>query len=356
MSAIASWARNRIPEILWALFAAVNFAVLSFVHSWETVPFHFVWVSLTLVYGFRVWGIKPTLIVLLIVCAVSTVTYGWVVVNGPQGIDELTEIPLMAAMFVAMVWHAQRRQAAIVEVRKAAGREREFVRDASHQLKTPVALARGFADLIRGERGSESLRDDIADLLEELDQIGRVADDMLILAAAEQPGNLVLARPTSRTSWSPRLAAGAGPPIGVAGRLDHPGCAGRRPPAPRRGARRRHRQRGAGDPRRRPHHDCRERRRRDCRDHRRRCRRRHPGRRAAAGLRPLLEHPLGPRAPARHRARPLDRQGDRRGARRQCPVRSAGHRAGVTIRLPGLAVDDEIIDAGPSFAVPNWAH
>jgi signal transduction histidine kinase len=191
MSATASWARSRLPEILWALFAAANFAVLAFVHTWETVPFHFVWVSLTLVYGFRVWGMRPTLLVLLAVCVVSMLTYGWVVIRGPQGVDELTEIPLMAAMFLAMVWHARRRQSAMAEVRKAAEREREFVRDASHQLKTPVALARGFADLIRGANGNAHA--DIADLVEELDQIGRIADDMLTLAAAEQPDNLIRA-------------------------------------------------------------------------------------------------------------------------------------------------------------------
>ena len=29
--------------------------------SWETIPFHFIWVSLTLLYGFRVWAARPTL-------------------------------------------------------------------------------------------------------------------------------------------------------------------------------------------------------------------------------------------------------------------------------------------------------
>ncbi len=358
MSAIASWARNRIPEILWALFAAVNFAVLSFVHSWETVPFHFVWVSLTLVYGFRVWGIKPTLIVLLIVCAVSTVTYGWVVVNGPQGIDELTEIPLMAGMFVAMVWHAQRRQAAIVEVRKAAGREREFVRDASHQLKTPVALARGFADLIRGERGSESLRDDIADLLEELDQIGRVADDMLILAAAEQPGNLVLARldvedlvVAAARRWS-RTADRAwrinstiqGVLVGDRQRLDavldavidnavRATCNGDRITIVAR---------------------------------------------AEAETAVIIVEDAGVGIPADALPRVFDRfwsiRSDperKRGTGLGLSIVKAiveahgggvtvssvqGTGTGVTIRLPGLAVDDAFIDAGPSFAMPTWAH
>ncbi len=27
---------------------------------WETVPFHFIWISLTLLYGFRSWPTGPT--------------------------------------------------------------------------------------------------------------------------------------------------------------------------------------------------------------------------------------------------------------------------------------------------------
>jgi two-component system OmpR family sensor kinase len=187
MSATASSALRYWPEILWAGFAAANFAVLVLIDHWETVPFHFVWVSLTIVYGFRVWRLGATLLTLAVVCLLSTLTYGWLVLYGPQGPDELTEIPLMAAMFLAMVWHAQRRQAADEEVRKAAERERQFVRDASHQLKTPVAVARGVAELIRQGDSVASFDGDMADLVEELDRLAAMADSLLLLAAAEQP-------------------------------------------------------------------------------------------------------------------------------------------------------------------------
>jgi signal transduction histidine kinase len=152
-----------------------------------------VWVSLTLVYGYRVWRMRTTLLTLAFVCVASTLTYGWVVINGPQGIDELTEIPLMAAMFLAMVWHARRRQFALEEVRRAAVRERDFVRDASHQLKTPIAVARGTADLVRRSDG-EHFEQDMADLVEELDRLGRIAEGLLVLMTAEQSDNLVLER------------------------------------------------------------------------------------------------------------------------------------------------------------------
>jgi signal transduction histidine kinase len=192
MSAIASLGRRYWPEIGWAVFAAINFAALILIRSWETVPFHYVWVSLTLVYGFRVWRMRATLLTLAMVCVLSTLTYGWVVIHGPQGIDELTEIPLMAAMFLAMVWHARRRQFAIEAMRRAAAREREFVRDASHQLKTPIAVARGMADLMR-QSGHGQSDQDMADLVEELDRLGRIAEGLLTLAAAEQRDNLVRA-------------------------------------------------------------------------------------------------------------------------------------------------------------------
>ena len=193
MSATASWARRYWPELAWGVFAALNFAALVLIQTWETVPFHYVWVSLTLVYGFRVWRMRATLLTMAAVCVISTLTYGWVVIHGPQGVDELTEIPLMAAMFLAMVWHARRRQFALEQMHRAAAREHDFVRDASHQLKTPIAVARGIADLMRESDGRQR-EQDLDDLVEELDRLGRIAQGMLTIAAAEQIDNLVLER------------------------------------------------------------------------------------------------------------------------------------------------------------------
>ena len=86
---------------------------------WETIPFHFIWVSLTLLYGFRVWGLGPTAS-----CSRSVVSTGLLILNdaigGTQEWGELFEVPLMSAMFLAMVWHARRRQDALAKVERQA--------------------------------------------------------------------------------------------------------------------------------------------------------------------------------------------------------------------------------------------
>jgi signal transduction histidine kinase len=190
MSDTASWLHSHRLEVAWGFFAAANFAVLVWLFNYQTVPFHLVWVSLTLLYGARVWGPGITLLVLACVCAASTLTLGYAVSNGGTTIDELTEIPLMSAIFLAMVWQARRREAALDEGRRAAERERDFVRDASHQLKTPIAVARGLGELLRDTEAAPDRRLDLADLVDELDRLGRIAERLLLLEVAEQPNSL----------------------------------------------------------------------------------------------------------------------------------------------------------------------
>src|SRR5213593_3916174 len=116
MSDIGSKLRRHWLEVGWGLFASANLAVILLLDRWETIPFHLIWVSLTLLYGLRVWSVRTTATVLAVVMLTTGLALWWTVTHGAERPDELSEVPLMAAMFVAMVWHARRRQAAMEEV------------------------------------------------------------------------------------------------------------------------------------------------------------------------------------------------------------------------------------------------
>jgi signal transduction histidine kinase len=199
MSDIGSTLRRRWVEVLCGLFAALNILVIVLTLRWETIPFHFIWVSLTIVYGFRVWRLRSTLIVLAAVTILTGIALTFTVIRGHEKLDELAEVPLMAAMFVAMVWHALRRQAAIEEANRLADSEhrlleaqREFVSDASHELRTPITIARGHVELIRDSGLDPQAGQDVEVVLDELGRLSKLSERLLILAAAEHPGFLSL--------------------------------------------------------------------------------------------------------------------------------------------------------------------
>ena len=61
--------------------------------------------------------------------------------------------------------------------------ERRFLDDASHELRTPIAVARGELDLLSHEaRSNPSMAEGIASSIEELDRLDRLAADLLTLA------------------------------------------------------------------------------------------------------------------------------------------------------------------------------
>src|SRR6201986_919954 len=177
-------------ELAWAAFAAVNYAAMIAWPSWETIPFHFVWISITLLYGFRVWNPRPTLIILACVMTLTGVSIGFDAFHGIQLWGELFEVPLMAAMFLAMVWHARRRGDAqrIAEGRAEEPRllldsQERFIHDASHELRTPVTIARGHLELL-SVRGGEAAELEVA--VDELRRIDAIIGRLLVLATADQ--------------------------------------------------------------------------------------------------------------------------------------------------------------------------
>jgi signal transduction histidine kinase len=185
------WVRRQRVEIAWAAFAAANYVAMIAWPTWETIPFHFVWISLTLLYGFRVWDLRPTLIVLGCVMAMTGFSIGLDAFHGVQLWGELFEVPLMAAMFLAMVWHARRRveaqriaEAKAEQHRSLLERQERFIHDASHELRTPVTIARGHLELLKGEAPGQP-EVDVA--LDELSRMEAIIARLLVLAVADEP-------------------------------------------------------------------------------------------------------------------------------------------------------------------------
>ena len=63
--------RKSAPELGLAAFVLANTAVLLTTQVGQTVPFHFIWISLTLVYGYRTWSATRTLLALVVVCTIT---------------------------------------------------------------------------------------------------------------------------------------------------------------------------------------------------------------------------------------------------------------------------------------------
>jgi len=188
------WLRRNALEAACAAFVGVNLAVMASWPAYTRIPFFLTWIALTLAYGFHPWSARRTVVA---VVALSTTTLA-VVAQGFSG-DELwgkvTAVPLLAIMFAVTAWHAHRRTAAQRQAESVATqraslleRQRRFVADASHELRTPVTIARGHLELLAREDDAPELM--VA--LDELDRIERIVDRLLLLAGAEQPDFLVL--------------------------------------------------------------------------------------------------------------------------------------------------------------------
>src|SRR5215472_14066456 len=147
-SRILRWARASRVDIAWVIFVILNLLAMRLFTQWQTVPFLIIWVSLTALYGFRLWRLGSTVVMVVTVTLVTGGLIGWQVLRGKQDADYLAEVPLLAMMFVIMVWHSRRRGAAMEDMRRVSDhnlrlleQQRQFLQNASHELRTPLTIA-----------------------------------------------------------------------------------------------------------------------------------------------------------------------------------------------------------------------
>lgn len=185
---------DRNWEIAWVAWCLLCVAGMLIDPGLQTIYFHWIWISLAMISGFHLWGVKKAAIATA--CIAPVTTFALLAPSGPAASSpiEVTEVPLMAAVYAAMVWHARRRQAAMDTLSESRERERDFVRDAAHELRTPITIARGHTELIRDamQAGSQELADSDT-VLDELRRLSRITDRLLMLASADHEGFLSLA-------------------------------------------------------------------------------------------------------------------------------------------------------------------
>ena len=186
-------------DLAWVAFAAVMLVFTWYAHYGMTIPYHLLFVSFALVYGFRLWPLPVSAFILGSITLVTALIFGRGYVRGEIGADELAEVPLMPLIVAFMVWHGLRRVAAQREVEELAAlersrvfRQREFLRDTSHAIRTPVTIARGYVELLAMSSDQEAAREDASEVLHQLDRLAELAGRLLLMEALDTTN--VLAR------------------------------------------------------------------------------------------------------------------------------------------------------------------
>jgi signal transduction histidine kinase len=177
----------------WIAFSAVNVVLMWLGPGLETIPFHLVWLSLSIAYGVQAWPLSWAMSACLGAAVFTAMPLTTHALGGVIALEEISEIPLMSALFLVLVWHVRRRTAAMEEARRSAEREsvairmqQRFVRLASHELRTPITVARGYTELLRDDCTDERLVEDATIVLDELGKLEQIAGRLLALAWAHE--------------------------------------------------------------------------------------------------------------------------------------------------------------------------
>ncbi|TDW78064.1 sensor histidine kinase [Kribbella pratensis] len=184
-------------DIAAAVFVVAMMGLIIALPGHEAGPFHIMFLAVAIAYGYRMWPLIPT------ICATAVITLlaGWLMVAhasaGRLASPELAEIPLMPLVLLVMVWHARRRMAAVEQLKAMAGRqldavdrEREFFRDASHAIRTPVTIARGHLELVETAVLEDEVRSDLSVAMLQLERMSALSNRLLAVARLDSGGAL----------------------------------------------------------------------------------------------------------------------------------------------------------------------
>src|ERR1035438_3286418 len=81
---LLQFARSYWVDIVWVVFIGLNLIAMRLLPAWQTVPFLIIWVSLTTIYGFRLWRLGSTVLTVAVVTLSTGGLIGWQVWRFPE--------------------------------------------------------------------------------------------------------------------------------------------------------------------------------------------------------------------------------------------------------------------------------
>ncbi len=131
---------------------------------------------------------------------------------------------LILASGLFLVWRGDRGRSAATQSGRAGeesgqllASQRTFLQDAAHQLKTPITIALGHAELLAAELAGHREQQDVYVMVGELTRLKSLSERLLLIAASQDPEFLCLApvaldaflvealrrwQPTARRVWA----------------------------------------------------------------------------------------------------------------------------------------------------------
>lgn len=222
---------SRLKAVLvaaWAVFAGVNCYLTFALPGKETIPYHLVWASFALLYGLCPWPRRATMVVFAVITTVTGVALVRHAAAGVIGWEECSETVLMGAIISLLIWHvnrqwtAQARLRALQQAERHRSEQREnAARFGSHEVRTRLTIARGYAQLIADQSAEPTVREDAELVVAELVKASALATNLLTLVRVVEPSALepvdvdrmlaeILRRwsVTADRTWSARSAVG----------------------------------------------------------------------------------------------------------------------------------------------------
>lgn len=186
--------RPRRLLLPWLVLAAVCSGVMLVAPGQQTIPFHIGWIGLALAYGFDPWSRRRTFTAMGVYTLVTGAMLVARAVSGVIEWDETSEIPLMCVLVALMVWHVNRREAALATVvliaardREQAGQRERLTRLTSHEMRTPLTIARGYVELLLLKDRDPERREDLEVVNDELSRLTRVCERLVRVIRLQEP-------------------------------------------------------------------------------------------------------------------------------------------------------------------------